>query len=226
MIEVIKSLQMQLKKSYRPMNNSFELLEFLKEKKILENSPEFWWPSYGTVECLISTILTQNTKWENVEKSLDNLKVCLGEITLEKLINLSTYELINLIAPSGFKNQKSKRLKLLCQNIFDDFVDFETFKESVGRDWLLAQKGIGYETADSILCYVCGRDEMVVDSYTNRLLKSYGFEFESYDEIKQWLEFGINENYDKVITLYAYEISINKVYARFHGKIVEYMKNN
>ena len=38
--------------------------------------------------------------------------------------------------------------------------------------------------------------------------------------------YGINKNYDKIIALYGYEISLNKVYLWFHGKIVEFMKRN
>jgi endonuclease-3 related protein len=67
---------------------------------------------------------------------------------------------------------------------------------------------------------------MVVDSYTKKLLLSYGYEFETYDEIKDWLEFGINENYDKITQIYDKTIELNEIYARFHGKIVEYMKKD
>lgn len=66
---------------------------------------------------------------------------------------------------------------------------------------------------------------MVVDSYTNRLVKSFGYEFESYEDLKNWLEYGINENFDKITRLYDYKVSLNMIYCRFHGKIVEFMKN-
>lgn len=67
---------------------------------------------------------------------------------------------------------------------------------------------------------------MIVDKYTQKLLHSFGFEFESYEELKQWCEYGINENFDKIIQLYGYEITLNQLYCRFHGKIVEFMKQN
>jgi endonuclease-3 related protein len=67
---------------------------------------------------------------------------------------------------------------------------------------------------------------MVVDSYTNRLVKIFDYEFESYDDLKEWLEYGINENFDKITKMYPYEINLNLIYCRFHGKIVEYMKKN
>lgn len=201
------------------------MLLFLKEKNLLENSPTFWWPNYGTFETVIGAILTQNTKWTNVEKSLENLKKY--ELnTLETLSDADVPLLIQAITPSGFKNQKAVRLKLLCQNIQNSFNDFENFQQEVSRTWLLAQKGIGEETADAILCYGCKKEEMIVDKYTQKLLHSFGFEFESYEELKQWCEYGINENFDKIIQLYGYEITLNQLYCRFHGKIVEFMKQN
>lgn len=207
------------------IENSFELLKFLKEQNLLKNSPEFWWPNSCDFEILIGAILTQNTKWENVEKSLENLKKS-NLLSLESLIEVDLNLLINAITPSGFKNQKANRLKLLAKNIIEDFNDFENFKNSVSRDWLLGQKGIGQETADAILCYACHQEFIVVDKYTQKLVAKFGYEFETYEDLQAWCEYGINENLDKIFELYGFEISINTLYCRFHGKIVEYMKIN
>lgn len=215
------------------IDNSYDLLLYLKNLNLLKNSPKYWWPNYGSFEVVIGAILTQNTKWQNVEKSLKNLydlcehqHIKLDNKTfLEFIANIDLQILSNMIAPSGFKNQKSQRLKRLSLNILDDFETFDNFKLSVSRNWLLSQKGIGLESADAILCYCCQRDIMVVDKYTQKILSSFGYDFESYDEIKEWLEFGINENYDKITQIYGFDISLNEIYARFHGKIVEYMKN-
>lgn len=207
------------------ISNSFELLVWLKNMDLLSNSPKFWWPNYGTFEVVVGAILTQNTKWQNVEKSLENLKDFLGEkITPQNLSQLQSYTLASLIAPSGFNNQKSSRLSKLAQNINDKFGDFETFRKTVERDWLLAQKGIGQESADAILCYGCSREEMVVDKYTARVLAKFGYEFENYEEIKSWLMAGVNENFDKIQRIYKEDITLNEIYARFHGKIVELSK--
>ena len=207
------------------ISSSYDLLCFLKEQNLIDEKYEFWWPSNDSFEILLGAILTQNTKWTNVEKSLDNLKK-LNINSLEKLSNMNLEELIIAITPSGFKNQKAIRLIVLAKNIIDDFQTFEEFCLKVDRTWLLKQKGIGLETADAILCYSCKQDYFVVDSYTQRLLKRFGYEFESYEELQAWCEYGINQNYDKILTLYDYEITINKIYARFHGKIIEFMKRN
>ena len=113
---------------------------------------------------------------------------------------------------------------MLCQNILHEFGDFDTFQNQVDRAWLLAQKGLGEESCDAILCYGCGREVMVVDSYTKRLLQALGYTFESYSEIQNWLQHGIIEHHDDIIKLYNKDIDLFTIYSRFHGKIVEYAK--
>jgi len=193
--------------------SALEIYNFLNEKDLLRDSPKYWWPNAGTFEVVVGAILTQNTTWKNVEKSLGNLK---GFLTLEAFCSLGEEELKNAIRPSGFYNQKAPRLLALAKNIHDEFGNFHSFEEQVTREWLLMQKGIADESADAILCYACYRDEMVVDSYTKRLLKLFGIEFKRYREYKAFLEGGLKEVFrDK---------ELNLVYARFHGMIVEYNK--
>jgi endonuclease-3 related protein len=206
------------------ISNSYELLMELRKKDLLKNKPKYWWPNVGTFEVVVGAILTQNTKWENVEKALNNWKMQNGEWMVEDVATLELSFLAEIIKPAGFYNQKAKRLIALSRNILRDFGDFENFKENVTREWLLNQKGIGFETADSILCYACFRDTMVMDAYTKRLLKKKGYEFESYDDMKEWFERGVEENWDKLSEYY--ENDLNLCYARFHGKIVEFMKGN
>lgn len=207
------------------ISNSYELYLYLKNIVQIDEKYNYWWPSNDDFQVFLGAILTQNTKWTNVEKSLKNLKDK-ELLNLNSLIDVDIDFLIQLIAPSGFKNQKAVRIKKICKNIIEEFGSFSLFSENVSRDWLLSQKGIGPETADAILCYACHKEEMVVDSYTNKLLKSFGYEFESYDDLKSWLEYGINENYDKIESLYDFQISLNMIYCRFHGKIVEFMKSS
>jgi endonuclease-3 related protein len=204
-------------------SNSYELLIELRKKDLLKNKPKFWWPNVGTFEVVVGAILTQNTKWENVEKALNQWKMKNGKWKMEAVASFEPLFLAELIKPAGFYNQKAKRLIALSRNILRDFGNFESFKENVTREWLLAQKGVGFETADSILCYGCFREIMVVDAYTKRLLKKRGYEFESYDEMREWCERGVEENWDKLSSFY--ENDLNLCFARFHGKIVEFMKN-
>jgi len=193
--------------------SAFEIYTYLKSFDLLKNSPALWWPNAGEFEVVIGAILTQNTTWKNVEKSLKNLETYLQ---LDSFLELRESELKEMIRPSGFYNQKAPRLLQLSRNIKEEFVTFENFQHTVSRRWLLAQKGVGEESADAILCYGCLRAEMVVDSYTKRLLEEFGIRFQKYGQYKSFLEEGLREHYseDELFTHFAH----------FHGMIVEYNK--
>lgn len=199
------------------LTDSFDLFSALERLKLLENSPPLWWPAYGTFEVVIGAILTQNTQWTRVEISLENLRQ--NHLLHPRLLcDTDTDTLMELIRPSGLFKAKAQTLIRLSRAIVEDFGSFETFAHTVDREWLLNQKGIGPETADSILCYACARPAMVVDAYTARLLNAFGYEFESYDELQEWCEAGVRGYFDSV--------QLPAAFARFHGMIVEYVKGN
>lgn len=193
-----------------------ELFWKLFELNLVKN--RYWWPSFGEFEVVVSAILTQNTKWQNVETSLANLRQN-GVLNLESLAQIKEMDLANLIKPSGFYNQKAKKLKNLCVNIAKEFGDFEGFK-LVSKEWLISQKGIGAETCSAILCYALGRDEMVVDSYTLRVLGYLNYEFESYDEAREWLE---ALDFGDIFARSSLSDE-NEIFCYFHGAIVEFCK--
>lgn len=213
----VSTKQMRGWKSSVELVDSFELFSALERLKLLKNSPPLWWPEYGTFEVVVGAILTQNAQWERVQISLDNLRRT--EILAPDLLAQTHPEmLVELIRPSGLFKAKAQNIISLSHNMIEEFGDFETFALSVDRGWLLVQKGIGPETADSILCYACARPVMVVDAYTARLLNAFGYEFDSYDELQEWCEAGVRGYFDTV--------QLPAAYARFHGMIVEYVKQN
>jgi len=134
--------------------------------------PQHWWPGETQFEIIVGAVLTQNTNWGNVEKAIDNLKAadCLSP---EKLHRLDAAELAGLIRPAGYFNIKAKRLKNFLDWFFDSYDGLLANLESVGtdqlREELLAIKGVGPETADSILLYAFDREIFVVDAYTARV---------------------------------------------------------
>lgn len=209
------------------IENSFDLLSRLKTLHLLDQLPSWWWPNHGSFEVVVGAILTQNTKWENVQKSLQNLhnaKILQNhsEFDLHALSCSDERMIASLITSSGFANQKAKRLVTLSKNILSEFGDFKNFSQEVSSEWLLSQKGIGCESRDCILNYACLREVMVVDRYTQRLLASLGFEMFEYDEIQSWLVGGLQ--WGDISSLYDESVSLAQIYARYHGKIVELSK--
>ncbi len=199
------------------LSDSYALYTTLEKLNLLENSPPMWWPGYGTFEVVVGSILTQNTQWSRVEQSLANLRIH-ALLDPARLAECPHDILMELIRPSGLFKAKASNLIRLCRTMIEEYGDFENFAFAVDREWLLRQKGIGPESADSILCYACARPVMVVDAYTARLLRSYGYEFESYDELQEWCEAGVRN--------YFAEEQLPEIFARFHGMIVEYVKGN
>jgi len=202
------------------ITDATELFKLLKKAGFDNKSKDpWWWPNSGSFEVVVGAILTQNTTWSSVEKSLKNLQPYLS---LEKLANIDITLLQELIRPSGFYRQKSNYIKRLSQNILDEFEDFELFKKEVTKDWLLSQKGIGHESSDAILNYACYKEAFVVDSYTNRLLKAFGYEFNSYLELQEWI---VDSFYNRFSEVFEFN-NRAKAYARAHGMVVEYCKVN
>lgn len=156
-------------------------------------------------EVILGTILTQNTTWtsaENALKNLDNLK----SIDPNKLLNLDNNTLKEAIRCAGFLNQKAEYIK-----------EVTIFYISLGgeipsRVDLLKVKGVGNETADSILLYAYKQPEFVVDAYTKRILLHQGIigENESYMFIKNLFESNLSKD--------------STIYNEYHALIVEHAK--
>ncbi|KAA8710074.1 3-methyladenine DNA glycosylase [Helicobacter canis] len=202
--------------------NSIELLTRLKNLDLLNGLGDWWWGGALGFEVVVGAILTQNTKWEKVKLSLANLKSAgiLGDdnASLHNLAKVDSIE--HFIAPSGLYRQKSARIIALAQAILEDFGDFASFQQEVSREWLLERKGIGFESADSILNYACGREIMVVDSYSARLLAALGWEMESYEDVQRWFMDMPSRELEKLYPT----MPLAQIYARYHGKIVEFSK--
>ena len=153
--------------------------------------PQNWWPGESPFEVMIGAVLTQNTNWNNVEKAIDNLKQA-GMLSFEKMASMPTDLLAEYIRPAGYYNVKAVRLKNLFQMIQDEFegdisLMLQTDTETLRRK-LLSVKGIGPETADSILLYAAERPVFVVDAYTYRVLSRHNLipEDFGYDDIQEY----------------------------------------
>ncbi|MCX7816455.1 MAG: endonuclease III domain-containing protein [Syntrophales bacterium] len=132
-----------------------------------------WWPGDSKIEIIVGAILTQNTAWSNVEKAITNLKK--HEVLFpQSLLDISLERLKNLIRPAGFYNVKAIRLKNFVHWLYEHYEGRleKMFEENapVLRSKLLQIKGIGDETADSILLYAGEKPVFVIDSYTRRIL--------------------------------------------------------
>lgn len=135
--------------------------------------PQHWWPAESPFEVMVGAILTQNTSWKNVERAIANLKD-VGLMSLPALSALPTALVAEYIRPAGYYNLKAGRLHNLLtwinQHHHGNLEAFLNQPLPQFREQLLAIKGIGRETADSILLYAAHLPIFVVDAYTHRIL--------------------------------------------------------
>lgn len=155
-----------------------------------EYGPQGWWPADTALECILGAILTQNTSWKNVEKALQNLKN-LNLISADKLRLITQDELAELIRPSGYYNQKALKIKNFLRFLYDNYDGkielLQNEDTTLLRDKLLGIKGIGPETADSIILYCAGKPIFVIDAYTYRIFSRHGIvpEQTNYHEMQE-----------------------------------------
>jgi len=154
---------------------------------------QHWWPARTRFEVIVGAYLTQNTSWSNVEIAIRRLRQ--GRLlSLAALRNVPLAELEHRIRSSGYFRQKAARLKTFVAFVDEHYGGslrrmFEQPTDKL-RQELLALKGIGPETADSILLYAGQHPVFVVDAYTRRVLDRHAI-------------LPANAPYDEVLQLFA-----------------------
>jgi len=148
-----------------------------------------WWPAVNPFEVMVGAILTQNTAWTNAEMAIKALRER-RLLTLAALSRIPEDDLAVIIRPSGYYHLKAARLKALVRFLMDDYSGDVAAMKAEGlpllRAKLLGVRGVGPETADSILLYACQMPIFVSDAYTRRIFLRHGLidEADDYDEIQ------------------------------------------
>jgi endonuclease-3 related protein len=158
-------------------------------------------------EVILGSILTQNTNWLQANKALSHLNQ-LTVIEPEKLLQLDDETLKKAIRCAGFLNQKS----IYLREISGFFIKLKD--KTPTRRELLKVRGVGNETADSILLYAYKQPEFVVDAYTRRIFNHLKIIDEkiSYMKLKNLFEYNLPREVP--------------VYQEYHALIVEHAKRH
>lgn len=150
---------------------------------------QYWWPAESSFEVMIGAILTQNTSWFNVEKAILNLKQN-NVLSPAGLAKMPVKRLASLIRPAGYYNIKAERIKYYLKFFLKSYgLDPRKMAKEKAfdlREKLLGVKGIGEETADSILLYALNKPVFVIDAYTRRIFLRHKIikEGDTYEEIQ------------------------------------------
>jgi endonuclease-3 related protein len=199
-------------------------IRFIELYRIMREAygPQRWWPvtpeggmmpeySGGPrneaqrFEVAVGAVLTQNTAWKNASRAIESLTAA-GLLSPRALAAASEKRLAAFVRPAGYYNQKAARLKGLAE--------FFRSGTDITRDSLLALKGIGPETADSIMLYAFGRPYFIVDAYTRRIFGRAGLidPGARYEEIRRRFEEGVPRSV--------------RLYQEYHALIVEHGKRS
>jgi len=172
-----------------------------------------WWPADTDFEVVIGCILTQNVTWKSVEQAIIKLKAE-NLIDIDNILSVEPSKLAGLITTTRYYNQKAASIINFCEILKKDFNGelkklFDIDTPSLRR-YLLSLKGIGKETADSIILYAANKPIFVVDAYTKRVFSRLGY-FES------------NPTYDEVQDFFQRNLSVDTyLYNEFHALIVAF----
>lgn len=178
-----------------------------------------WWPGDTKLEVCVGAILTQNTAWKNVEKAINNMKAQ-GLLSIEGIHQSPLNKIIEAIRPTGYYNQKAERLKIFVGYIvnryngdIDGFLNNHRDPKRL-REELLNIKGIGKETADSIILYAANLPVFVIDAYTKRIV-SRVFTVEDLPD-------KILNDYDRLQTFFELNLPKDlRLYNDYHAQLVE-----
>ena len=179
--------------------------------------PQRWWPARSDFEMVLGAILTQNTAWTNVEKAI-------GRLRARRLLSISRFSkaspklIAETIRPSGTFRVKTERLKsftaLLMSHYGGSLKDLLSLNTQELRKKLLAVKGIGPETADSIILYAARKPIFVVDAYTRRIFQRIGL-------------FGEGLSYDSIQHFFSKRLPVNtRLFNEYHALIVRLAKTH
>ena len=159
-------------------------------------------------EIAVGAVLTQNTRWENVEPVLARLST--QSLTTPAAILSADESLERAIRSAGFFRQKAGTLRRLAG----------LWRQTGGvppRAALLRVRGIGPETADAICLYASERPEFIADAYSRRLavrLRLLGVEEATYAHVKAYFESGLERDVALLRAFHALIVQHGKRFCR------------
>ncbi|MBG9982939.1 deoxyribonuclease I [Aerococcaceae bacterium DSM 111020] len=163
-------------------------IERLYQELSRQIGPSGWWPAESKPEIILGAILVQNTSWNNVEKTLIQLKE-VTDFQPQKILALTIDELQSLIRSSGFYKNKSRAIhetfKWFEKHQWDYSKIVQRYSTELSQE-LLTIHGVGEETADVLLVYVFDQVVFIADAYARRLFSNLEERtYKNYSQLKR-----------------------------------------
>jgi len=196
------------------LNSKENILRFFQKLVAEYGDPVNYWPQWCAKEksiedrekIIIGMVLVQRTTWHNANLALKNLSqnslLSIKKIAQLKFLN----KLTQLIHSAGFYQSKPKRLFDLCSFIISEGGVSKLMKNDTSdiKLKLLRLKGVGPETADTILLYALDKPVFIIDEYTRRFVRKNNLTTETdYLKLQQYFEINLPKNIDLYQKLHA-----------------------
>jgi endonuclease III related protein len=201
-----------------PSKQAARLME-IYDRLFARFGPSYWWPGESPLEIAVGAILTQNTSWENVVKAINRLK-SEKVLSASVLYQVDRAVLSEWIRPAGYYRLKAERLK----NFIHFYIDRYQGRSEIMRERpleklrqeLLEVKGIGPETADSILLYALNLPTFVVDAYSHRILSRHQLIEEDigYEELRDYFMGSLPPDPELFNEYHALLVRLGKTYCQ------------
>ena len=161
-----------------------EMIITLYENLCKEFGPlDDWWPAASAFERIAGAILVQQTRWENVDRVLCEMRgrgLMSPEAIAALPLDSSWRPSCGRRASTGTRHGACRASPATSPRIPDAF----SKPADELRQELLTLRGVGDETADVLVLYVAGKPSFVVDAYARRTLKCMGIEG-NYRQLQQ-----------------------------------------
>jgi endonuclease-3 related protein len=181
--------------------------------------PQSWWPARSRFEVIVGAILVQNTSWSNVTRATANLRKARA-LSPSGVRDLSTHQLEKLLRPAGYFRQKTRTVRTFIDFLYKNHGGslrrlFALPTDSL-RAKLLALRGIGPETADSILLYAGKHPVFVVDAYTRRIMQRHGLTHPKtdYEDLRAIFESSLPREHQLFNEFHALIVRTGKLHCR------------
>jgi len=172
--------------------DSSDIISLFQRLKSLSNGEAFW-PPVGIVGSMVAAIVAQNSLPAQVFPVMERLQNR-GWLEPRTLHQVSQGRLKEQLQGVSCTNQKSSRIKRLMEFLLEERLAlYSLLSQPVERirQQLLAIRGIGEETADTILLFAFDKPVFIVDSYSRRFFARFQFPWmqkASYTEVRGFFQ--------------------------------------
>lgn len=175
-----------------------------------ELTADQWWEGENRFFRCLGSVLVQRTTWQNARRAIGRLRER-GLTDPNAVLQASDEELTAAVRPAGFYRSKVPAIREVCRFLLQ--VGKNGGSASDLRERLLRIRGIGPETADTILLYVFDQRVFIGDAYAERIASRWFGEDLAKERIREEVLCEISDPVQLQL-FHALLVELGKAYCR------------